>query len=80
MNQKLNALHKKQAEVEEKLNEAKVLEEQAHLLEDAGDYGQAKTQYQRARAIYAECGKSNLADEIQNRISILDSKMAQDEG
>jgi len=79
LNQKLEALHKKQEEVEEKLNEAKVLEEQARLLEEAGDYGQAKTQYQRARAIYDECGKSNPADEIQNRISIIDSKMAQDE-
>lgn len=79
LNQKLDALHKKQAEVEEQLNEAKVLEEQARLLEDAGDYAQAKTQYQRARAIYVECGKSNLADEILDRISIIDSKMAQDE-
>lgn len=79
LNQKLDALHIKQAEVEAKINEAKVLEEQARLLEEAGDYGQAKTQYQRAKAIYAECGKSSLADGIQNRISIIDSKMEQDE-
>lgn len=78
LEQKLEALHKKQEEVEARIGEAKILEEQARLLEEAGDYAQAKTQYQRARAVYAECGKTGQAEDIQNRISILDSKMEQD--
>ena len=79
LNNKITALNEKQAEVEARLDEAKVLEEQARLYAEDKDYEQAKIQYQYARAIYTELGKDNKANEIQGAIDILDTKTSQQE-
>lgn len=79
LNQKIIALNEKQQEVEERENEAKQLEEQARIYESGNDYEQAKIQYQYAKAIYEELGKSNKANEVQGRIDLIDTKMTQEE-
>ncbi len=65
--------------MEARLDEAKVLEEQARLYAEDKDYEQAKIQYQYVRAIYTELGKDNKANEIQGAIDILDTKTSQQE-
>lgn len=79
LNNKIIALNEKQEEVEERLKEAKVLEEQARLYAEDKDYEQAKIQYQYAKAIYTELGKDNKANEIQGAIDIVDAKTSQQE-
>lgn len=79
LNQKIIALNEKQEEVNGRVNEAKQLEEQARIYESGKDYEQAKIQYQYAKAIYEELGKSNKVNEMQGRIDLIDTKMTQDE-
>ena len=79
LNQKIIALNEKKQEVAERENEAKQLEEQARIYESGNDYEQAKIQYQYAKAIYEELGKSNKANEVQGRIDLIDTKKGQEE-
>ncbi|MCM1425649.1 MAG: hypothetical protein NC118_03510 [Eubacterium sp.] len=79
LNQKIIALNEKQEEVGGRVNEAEQLEEQARIYEAGKEYEQAKIQYQYAKAIYEELGKSNKANEVQGRIDLIDTKTAQDE-
>ena len=79
LNRKIVALNEKQEEVEARMDEAKELEEQARLYEEEKDYEQAKLQYQYAKAVYAELGKDNKADEIQGKIDVIDTKTEQEE-
>lgn len=79
LNKKIAALSEKQEEVEARLDEARVLEEQARLYVEDKDYEQAKIQYQYAKAIYTELGKDNKANEIQGAIDIVDTKTSQQE-
>ena len=79
LNKKIVALNEKQEEVEARLDEAGVLEEQARLYAEDKDYEQAKIQYQYAKAVYTELGKDNKANEVQGAIDIVDTKIAQQE-
>lgn len=79
LNKKIVALNEKQEEVEARVEEAKILEEQARLYAEEQDYEQAKIQYQYAKAVYAELGKDNKANEIQGNIDIIETKAAQQE-
>ena len=79
LNQKIIALNEKQEEVNGRVNEAKQLEEQARIYESGKDYEQAKIQYQYAKAIYEELGKSSKVNEVQGRIDLIDTKITQEE-
>lgn len=77
LNKKIIALNEKQNEVESRMAEAKEFEELARMYEEEKDYEQAKIQYQYAKEIYEELGKSNKADEIQGKVDIVDTKKEQ---
>lgn len=79
LNNKIIALNEKKEEVEARVEEAKLLEAQARLFMEEGDYDQAKEQYQYAKAIYTELGKDNKANEIQGNIDIVDTKAAKEQ-
>lgn len=79
LNQKIIALNEKQEAVEGRVTEAEQFEEQARIYEAEKDYDQAKIQYQYAKAVYEELGKSNKANEVQGRIDLIDTKVAQEE-
>lgn len=77
LNKKIIALNEKKNEVEDRMAEAKEFEELARMYEEEKDYEQAKIQYQYAKEIYEELGKSNKADEIQGKVDIVDTKKEQ---
>ncbi len=79
LNEKIIALNEKQEAVEGRMTEAEQLEEEARIYESEKNYEQAKIQYQYAKAIYEELGKDNKANEVQGRIDLIDTKVAQGE-
>ena len=79
LNQKIIVLNEKQEAVEGRVTEAEQFEEQARIYESDKDYEQAKIQYQYAKAVYEELGKSNKANEVQGRIDLINTKAAQEE-
>lgn len=79
LNSKISAINEKQEAVDGRVTEAEQFEEQARIYESGKDYEQAKIQYQYAKAIYEELGKSNKANEVQGRIDLIDTKASQDE-
>lgn len=79
LNKKIIALNEKQEEVGGRVNEAEQLEQQARIYEEGKDYEQAKIQYQYAKAIYEELGKSNKANEVQGKIDLIGTKTEQEE-
>lgn len=79
LNSKIAAINEKQETVDGRVTEAEQFEEQARIYESDKDYEQAKIQYQYAKAIYEELGKSNKANEVQGRIDLIDTKVTQGE-
>lgn len=79
LNQQIIALNEKQQEVESQMESARELEELARIYEEEKDYLQAKIEYQYAKAIYLELGKDAMAEAVQGKIDILDTKIVQED-
>lgn len=79
LNQQIIALNEKQQEVESQMESARELEELARIYEEEKNYLQAKIEYQYAKAIYLELGKDAMAEAVQGRIDILDTKIVQED-
>ncbi len=79
LNQQIIALNDKQEEIESQIEAARELEELARIFEEEKDYLQAKIEYQYAKAIYLELGRDAMAEAVQGRIDILDTKIAQED-
>lgn len=79
LNQQIIALNEKQEEVGSQIETARELEELARIFEEEKDYLQAKIEYQYAKAIYLELGRDAMAEAVQGRIDILDTKILQED-